>query len=526
MKKINLFILIILACNLSAQTFQKKLKDNVSTFGVDIVADNSVGYNIVSNTNRSDSSFIINTELDLAGNIVWSKLFAGSKKIYARKLIPLSYGRMILGYTKSVNDTIKSAIIKTDNNGNIIWSKRYQNGKTLNFHDALVMADKSSFIVGVNDSLGLDSNVFVTKIDSMGQVLFSKTYAGSGKDYGNSIIKSSDGNLVIVGYSNTTDVNGDILVMKIDTTGNLLWSKLYNITFNTYKKQFGYGLTENHNGKLVICGTTKNSVFMPGDEAWSPVILWLEQNGNLIKSNMYFLNSGANAAMGIKELSNYHYYYTGSSTLPLNPLIVASELDSSGAALWSKFYTGNNRSATIKSNSSVYINQNEFITVGSYFSAIDTSVYIIKTANQGNSGCNEFVTGNGTNSVVTNVSNISFITHNLLGITHSIQIISSNKNLTDSTYCSNIITGIKENTTLNNGVNLYPLPASDYIIVELSNASQNSLISIYNLQGKLLLNQTYTKEKTEINISAFTKGLYFVKVNNGNDIVVKKFIKE
>ena len=88
-----------------------------------------------------------------------------------------------------------------------------------------------------------------------------------------------------------------------------------------------------------------------------------------------------------------------------------------------------------------------------------------------------------------------------------------------------IITSIDENTTTEN-FNIYPNPANKSIIIENKSQSSNAMISIYNLQGRLMLIQSLKQAKTGINISSFAKGQYFVKVNTDKGFEVKKLIKE
>lgn len=86
--------------------------------------------------------------------------------------------------------------------------------------------------------------------------------------------------------------------------------------------------------------------------------------------------------------------------------------------------------------------------------------------------------------------------------------------------------GIHENL-INHNIILYPNPAENNITVENSSAilSEN-ILSIYDLQGKLMLNQVLKKTKTLIDISPFARGLYMVKVENSTGVELKKFIKE
>jgi hypothetical protein len=52
------------------------------------------------------------------------------------------------------------------------------------------------------------------------------------------------------------------------------------------------------------------------------------------------------------------------------------------------------------------------------------------------------------------------------------------------------------------------------------------LVSIYSVQGELLLQQQLNQGKTEIDINGLASGVYFVKATNGEKIAVTRIIKE
>ncbi len=90
-------------------------------------------------------------------------------------------------------------------------------------------------------------------------------------------------------------------------------------------------------------------------------------------------------------------------------------------------------------------------------------------------------------------------------------------------------TGIAENNLLNNNILItYPNPAKDIITMDFQNQKdlQNTLISIYNMEGQLLLQQAINQEKTELNISSFAKGVYFINISDDKNLKHIKFIKE
>ena len=73
---------------------------------------------------------------------------------------------------------------------------------------------------------------------------------------------------------------------------------------------------------------------------------------------------------------------------------------------------------------------------------------------------------------------------------------------------------------------IYPNPASENLIIEDFSYTKDLVISMYDNQGQLLLQQPILQNKTFINLVYFSKGLYFLKVENGNGYTVKKFVKE
>ena len=108
--------------------------------------------------------------------------------------------------------------------------------------------------------------------------------------------------------------------------------------------------------------------------------------------------------------------------------------------------------------------------------------------------------------------------------------------VTDENGCvsdtSNIITvGITDVDIYSNQdflYSIYPDPAIDNINVENTSSvhDMKEVVSIYNPQGQLLKKQQLQQALTNIDISAFAKGIYFLKIENSIKFKMKKFIKQ
>ncbi len=74
-------------------------------------------------------------------------------------------------------------------------------------------------------------------------------------------------------------------------------------------------------------------------------------------------------------------------------------------------------------------------------------------------------------------------------------------------------------------VKVVPNPSRDFIILETDSSNKNLKLEILDATGKIIQKGTvYEKEKYDI--SKLTKGIYFVKISDGDRIVFEKLIKQ
>jgi hypothetical protein len=77
---------------------------------------------------------------------------------------------------------------------------------------------------------------------------------------------------------------------------------------------------------------------------------------------------------------------------------------------------------------------------------------------------------------------------------------------------------------LNGKIHLYPNPARDKI--RISGIDNATSLTIYSAAGKLMYTDNSTSSKAEIDVSGLPSGLYMIKFETNQQIVVKRFFVE
>jgi len=120
-------------------------------------------------------------------------------------------------------------IIKTDQNGNEIWNKTYGGENGDGGFCIQQTRDNGYIIVGDTLSYGAGwADVWIIKTDQNGDELWNKTYAFFENDVGWFIRQTNDGGYIITGFTGeSTDIYGDIFLLKTNEFGEKIWIKTY-----------------------------------------------------------------------------------------------------------------------------------------------------------------------------------------------------------------------------------------------------------------------------------------------------------
>lgn len=94
----------------------------------------------------------------------------------------------------------------------------------------------------------------------------------------------------------------------------------------------------------------------------------------------------------------------------------------------------------------------------------------------------------------------------------------------DRVYEFNTITGVKESSVVSADIT-FENPVSDQLIIHFNEAPEHSILSITDLQGRVLIKENVESSILKIPVTSLSDGIYLLSVISGNSIIVKKMVK-
>ncbi len=164
---------------------------------------------------------------DSIGNIQWQQVYGGSQPDWGRSISETSEGGyLVTGHSKSNDGYVTGNhgdydywILKLDGLGELIWQKTFGGSAFDNAYRTIETSDGNYLVVGFTESGDGQVSGFhgaqdfwILKLDISGNILWKKTMGGTGKEQASCVIETEDHNYVIAGYAESDD--GDVVGHK------------------------------------------------------------------------------------------------------------------------------------------------------------------------------------------------------------------------------------------------------------------------------------------------------------------------
>ena len=259
----------------------------------------------------NDDALIV--KLDSSGNISWSKTIGGTNYDYIYSIQQTSDGGYIIGgSTRSFGaGNYDALIVKLDSSGNISWSKTIGGGSNEEAYSIQQTSDGGYIVGGFTISFGAGlSDALIVKLNSLGSISWSKTIGGGNYDAIFSIQQTSDGGYIAGGPTASFGAGSyDFLITKLDSSGNISWSKTIGGTNDDVFNDF---IQQTSDGGYLVGGVTNS--FGAGNE--DALIAKLDSSGNC--GNCSFIQSVNPTVTLVSPTVNSPSPTTTSPTLTVN----------------------------------------------------------------------------------------------------------------------------------------------------------------------------------------------------------------
>lgn len=422
-----------------------------------------------------------------------------------------------------------------------------------------------------------DSDIFILKLDTSGNLLWARVLGGTGTDEGRSITTDSEGNVYTLGvFENTVDFdpsasienissNGsyDVFIQKFDSNGSFIWVKTFGGVFEDggaeieeaggYIFVLGYfqDIVDFNQGGESVNHTSSglDDVFvykldLQGNYSWVkcfggqgydiPVSIAFDASENIFTTGFYYGNADFDPGVGESTLSSYN--------ASLDCFI--QKMDSSGIFLWAKSFGGGLDDTllglTVDSLGSVYTTGtfrgtadfNPGFETENLISNGETDIFVLKLDNSGeliwvlSYGGDGFDIGN---DIVINSQGKIYVIGTFSDTVdfNSSQDVNEFLSVGESDIfiqkLGDLVTGVYE-SSFGKLASIFPNPSLGRFNIDLDFEEKNIEVTLFDAQGKeVYFNRIMANEFNELNVTQ-GPGIYFLKLNSTTSQAVFKLI--
>ncbi len=460
------------------------------------------------------------TKVDDSGNVIWGKVYGNDCEGVGVAGITFEEtsdsGYYIVVPYDYCTDQYWNAIYRLDKTGNVIWSKVNSTTSSYfcGFSGAVYLKkdtyDDNFIVVGGERFVNCTfSNIYylksyINKYDSTGALIFSTqfdrlsnplhwSYLNKCKSY-----YDVQGTLTEYLADGGNELNADSgLLVKINPSGNIIWSKMYNMEIeDQIKVGNSYFLLNNRS----VLGSGIHKI----DTSGVPFFSIRLDSVNILSIH----RSDSNKVLLIGRLYNN-----------ANPVFI--EMDTSCNVIQAKYIPGVSFTNSY-SNPKPYYNENT------------GAIFLCYKATNGHDYLEKLYLNSSCNFRDTTISihPIPLIVDS--SFTFPIETRNDSISTPDVAPFSDSVTvicyqptGVQNVPPIYSTIQIFPNPTNNLLNIQLNHSSSKKVtVSLYNLYGQILTTQKNISDREiQINLTDYPSGIYFVKVMIDGKEEIKKVVK-
>jgi len=312
---------------------------------------------------------------DSLGDTLWTRAYGGTDEDYGFAVQQTTDGGYIVaGRTYSYGaGGCDIYLIKTDFLGDTLWTKTYGGAGYDLGHSIQQTTDGGYIVAGRTSSYGAgDYDFYLIKTNAAGDTLWTKTYGGTGSDYGYSVQQTADGGYIVAGYTYGVGDEG-VYLIKTDASGDTLWTRTYGGIYS----DIGRSVQQTTDGGYIVAGWTGSQDVCLIKTNASGDTLWTRAYGG----------TGSDCGYSVQQTTDGGYIVAGWTDGAGSQDVCLIKTNASGDTLWTKTCGGGTGYSVQQTTDGGYIVAGYTESYGSG----GADVYLIKLKPEG-SGIEEKIT--------------------------------------------------------------------------------------------------------------------------------------
>ncbi|MFT3885732.1 MAG: hypothetical protein QM724_09960 [Flavobacteriales bacterium] len=242
-----------------AQTWSRTIGGTNSEVGHGVVAIDDGGCIISGSTGSfgAGGGDLYLLKLTATGDLAWSRAIGSPSVEAGWRIAAAGDGTLLIaGSTNQGNGGYDGWLVHTDATGQVIDQHIYGGSDWDLLYDVAPLVS-GAYAVGQTYSQGIGGDIWLLRLDTAGDTLWTRTLGGAYVDEGRSVRTTPDGGCIIAGTWGVDGSNSDLLVAKFAADGTLEWRTLVG---GTTDLDAGFGVAVKADGGYIACGTMLSDV--------------------------------------------------------------------------------------------------------------------------------------------------------------------------------------------------------------------------------------------------------------------------
>jgi len=317
---------------LSQQRWQRTYGGTSGAYGYSVQQTQDGGYIVVGYTCSYGYSDVYLIKTDSNGDTLWTRTYGGAYGEEGHSVRQTQdSGYIVAGITWSFGNYTQVYLLKTNAGGDTLWTRNY-GGMYYNEGQSVWQTSDGGYLgVGGDVYFGDSTQVYLIKTNALGDSLWTRTYGGTGDDWGYAVQQTSDSGCIVAGITNSFGNGYQVYLIKTNAFGDTLWTR----TYGGVNIDRGYSVQQTQDGGYIVAGYTgpyqNYDVYLIKTNAFGDT-LWTRTYGG----------TGNDEGYSVQQTSDGGYIVAGYTASYGNggSDVYLIKTNASGDTLWTRTYGG------------------------------------------------------------------------------------------------------------------------------------------------------------------------------------------